>query len=122
MKINFKEFKVYTNLAKSDSQLINIVTELADGIYKTAQGIAGHSLALKIYNSKGEEEYTEEEFSIIQNYANQYGTPFFIDALNSIKNEQSITQSDQTAERQRTTRGNLLDAPSSNVGTINQRQ
>ena len=61
MKINFKEFKVYTNLAKSDSQLINIVTELADGIYKTAQGIAGHSLALKIYNSKGEEEYTEEE-------------------------------------------------------------
>mgnify|MGYP001266117733 FL=1 len=55
MKINFKEFKVYTNLAKSDSQLINIVTELADGIYKTAQGIAGHSLALKIYNSKGEE-------------------------------------------------------------------
>lgn len=98
MKINFKEFKVYTNLAKSDSQLINIVTELADGIYKTAQGIAGHSLALKIYNSKGEEEYTEEEFSIIQNYANQHGTPFFIDALNSIKNEQSITQSDQTAE------------------------
>ena len=98
MKINFKEFKVYTSLAKSDSQLINIVTELADGIYKTAQGIAGHSLVLKIYNSKGEEEYTEEEFSMIQNYANQYGTPFFIDALNSIKNEQSITQSDQTAE------------------------
>lgn len=91
MKINFKEFKVYTSLAKSDSQLINIVTELADGIYKTARGIAGHSLALKIYNSKGEEEYTEEEFSMIQNYANQYGTPFFIDALNSIKNEQSIT-------------------------------
>lgn len=30
MKINFKEFKVYTNLVKSDSQLINIVTELAD--------------------------------------------------------------------------------------------
>ena len=82
MKINFKEFKVYTNLAKSNSQFIDIAAELAEGIYKT----------------KGEEEYTEEEFSIIQNYANQYGTPFFIDALNSIKNEQSITQSDQTVE------------------------
>jgi hypothetical protein len=87
MKINFKEFKVYTNLAKSNSQFIDIAAELADGIYKTAQGIAGHSLALKIYNLKGEEEYTEEEFSIIQNYANQYGTPFFIDALSNIKNE-----------------------------------
>lgn len=98
MKINFKKFKVYTDLAKNNSQLIDIATELADGIYKTAQGIAGHSLALKIYNSIAEEEYTEAEFSIIENYANQYGTPFFIDALNSIKNEQSITQSDQTAE------------------------
>lgn len=62
MKINFKEFKVYTNLAKSDSQLINIVTELADGIYKTAQGIAGHSLALKIYNSKEKKSIQKKSF------------------------------------------------------------
>lgn len=92
MKINFKEFKVFVSLDKINTQVINISKELADGLYKTAQGIAGYALALKIYNSDGEIEYNEEEFNMIQNYANQYGTPFFIDALNNIKDEQSTTQ------------------------------
>ena len=112
---------MYDTLDKTTPIILDISKELANGLYKTAQGIDGHALALKIYNSTGEEDYNDLEIELIAKYANQYGTPFFIDALNSIKNEQSITQSDQTVEWQRTTRGHLLDAPSSNVGTINQR-
>lgn len=93
---------MYKPLANSldISNIIGVVLskELANGLYKTAQGIDGHALALKIYNSTGEEDYNDLEIELIAKYANQYGTPFFIDALNSIKNEQSITQSDQTAE------------------------
>lgn len=88
MKINFRQFQVCTNLDKTDSTILNIANELANGIYKTAQGIEGHALALKIYNSVGEEDYNDNELNAIENYANTYGTPFFIDALNSIKHEQ----------------------------------
>ena len=34
-----------------------------------------------------EEDYSELEVDLITKYANQYGTPFFIDALSNIKNE-----------------------------------
>ena len=98
MNIDFKKFKVYDTLDKTTHIILDISKELANGLYKTAQGIDGHALALKIYNSTGEEDYNDLEIELIAKYANQYGTPFFIDALNSIKNEQSITQSDQTAE------------------------
>lgn len=90
MKINFKEFQVYTNLDKTESTTLNIAKELADGIYKTAQGVAGYSVALKIYNAIGEEEYTDEEFDIIMKYANTYGTPFFVDALNNLKSTDNV--------------------------------
>lgn len=100
MKINFKQFLVYTSLDKSISQLMDISKELSDGIYKTAQGIQGYALALKIYNTTGEEEYTDEEFEIIKNYADRFGTPFFVDALNTIKQnaESTIVESAKTNE------------------------
>lgn len=54
MKINFKHFKVYVDLDKTIEQYIDVTKDLAEGLYKTSVGIAGHSLALKIYNSTGE--------------------------------------------------------------------
>lgn len=95
MNIDFKKFKVYDTLDKTTPIILDISKELANGLYKTAQGIDGHALALKIYNSTGEEDYNDLEIELIAKYANQYGTPFFIDALNSIKNEQSITQDEE---------------------------
>lgn len=98
MKINFKHFKVYVDLDKTIEQYIDVAKDLAEGLYKTSVGIAGHSLALKIYNSTGEQDYDDSELDLIVKYANQYGTPFFIDSLNNIKNECSVAQSDQTNE------------------------
>jgi hypothetical protein len=59
-------------------------------------GISGYALALKLYNSKGEEEYTDEEFDMILNYANRYGTPFFIDALQRLKEDEKSNDSEST--------------------------
>jgi len=87
MKINFKQLKVYVDINKTVEQYIDVAKDLAEGLYKTSAGIAGHSLALKIYNSTGEEDYSELEVDLITKYANQYATPFFIDALSNIKNE-----------------------------------
>jgi hypothetical protein len=59
-------------------------------------GISGYALALKLYNSKGEEEYTDEEFDMILNYANRYGTPFFIDALQRLKENEGSNDLEST--------------------------
>lgn len=96
MKIDFNKLKVYTGLDKKQFILAQAAKELADGLYKTAMGISGYALALKLYNSKGEEEYTDEEFDIILNYANRYGTPFFIDALQRLKENEGSNDLEST--------------------------
>lgn len=96
MKIDFNKLKVHTGLDKKEFVLTQAAKELADGLYKTAMGISGYALALKLYNSKGEEEYTEEEFSMIMNYANKYGTPFFIDALQRLKEDERSNDLEST--------------------------
>lgn len=96
MKIDFNKLKVYTGLDKKQFILAQAAKELADGLYKTAMGISGYALALKLYNSKGEEEYTDEEFDMILNYANRYGTPFFIDALQRLKEDEGSNDLEST--------------------------
>ena len=59
MKINFEKVEVFTNLAKTQAVVMDIREGLADAIYTQGQGVACHALALKIYNSKGEEEYSD---------------------------------------------------------------
>lgn len=65
MKINFEKVEVFTNLAKTKAAVIDIKEGFADAIYTQGQGIACHALALKIYNSKGEEEYDDKEVQLI---------------------------------------------------------
>lgn len=96
MKIDFKKFEVYNSLDKSNILLIDISKDLANGLYRTASGIEGHALSLKIYNSCGCEDYSDEEFDLILKYANQYGTPFFIDALQRLKEDEKSNDSEST--------------------------
>ncbi|WP_203558709.1 hypothetical protein [Bacteroides sp. 51] len=42
---------------------------------------------MKIFNSEGEMEVTEEDLVLIQTAANAYCTPAFIDAINEQLNE-----------------------------------
>lgn len=88
VKIDFTQVKVYKDITRTESEVIDAKVKVADDLYKNGQGIAFHALALKIYNSKGEEEYTDEEYRILMAYANSMCTPAFIDALKSYKEEQ----------------------------------
>ena len=49
----------------------------------------------KIYNSNEETEYTDEEVSLIQEHANAFCKPFFIDALNRAINNQPEEATDK---------------------------
>ena len=72
MKINFEKLTIYTDIAKTKTQVVNMKNSLADAIYQNGFGVAAHALALKIYNSKGECELEFVEAKC---------TPMIIDAL-----------------------------------------
>lgn len=86
MKINFERIEVFANLAKTQARVMNIKEGFADAIYTQGQGIACHALAMKIYNSKGEEEYDDREVQLIE-MCSELCTPAIMDGIKSIINK-----------------------------------
>lgn len=85
VRINFSDLTVYTDISKTVCVRQDMRTELANDLYTRGQGIAFHALALKIYNGKGEQEFTDEEYDLLMAYVNQVGTPMMIDVLSDLK-------------------------------------
>ena len=81
MRLNLKEVEVYENIAKTKCVVMDIREGFADLIYARGAGIKAHALALKVYNSDENTEYTEEEFEDIKRYLTMC-TPAIIDAIN----------------------------------------
>lgn len=54
----------------------------ADMIYNNVNGIKAHALALKIYESEGEADYTDDEMKLVRIVAERLCVPGFIDGLN----------------------------------------
>lgn len=54
----------------------------ADMIYNNVNGIKAHALALKIYESEGEADYTDDEVRLVRVVAERLCVPGFIDGLN----------------------------------------
>jgi len=78
--INFKQFLMYDNLDHTSTFEVDLREEVADGLYKTSNGIAALDLALKVHRSDGPIELTEDEFRILDAFA-MNGTARFIDSL-----------------------------------------
>lgn len=89
VKINFKEIKIYKDIAKTKVAVLDIQEEVANDLYEKGQGIGFHALALKIYNADGEIELDEKEYGLLMAYANQMCTPAIIDALQSLGNNKN---------------------------------
>lgn len=89
VKINFKEIKIYKDIAKTKVAVVDIQEEVANDLYEKGQGIGFHALALKIYNADGEIELDDKEYELLMAYANQMCTPAIIDALQSLGNNKN---------------------------------
>lgn len=59
--INFKEVKVYQSIAKDTYEIMDIRKAFSDLLYTQATGIMAHSLSLRIYESTGSMEISDEE-------------------------------------------------------------
>ena len=49
MKINFKQFPIYTDITHETREAVDVKNSLANTIYMNVPGIAAHVLAEKIY-------------------------------------------------------------------------
>lgn len=95
MKINFENVKIYTDITRKNFFDADVKEQIADVIYKHGNGIRAHALALKIYNSKGETEFTDDEVIMISQAAENFCTPNFIDAIHEILNPNPKSQTEE---------------------------
>lgn len=80
-KINFQQFRIPAGIDRSRFNVGDARESVANMLYLNVNGIRAHALAMKIYRSEGETEYTDEEVRTLSEVANAYGTPAFIDGL-----------------------------------------
>ena len=78
--VNFRQFKLFTDISQTDSRVLDVSRDFADLMYKNLNGIVAHDLALRIYRSTGEMELTQEEEMVLVEFAKQ-ATPIFYDSL-----------------------------------------
>lgn len=81
-KINFQQFRIPAGIDRSRYQIGDARESVANMLYLNVNGIRAHALALKIYRSEGETDFTEEEVRTLREVADTYATPAFIDGLN----------------------------------------
>lgn len=79
---------MFQNVAHTVCTIENVKADFADVLYNLGRGIQCHALALKIYNSKGDEEYTEEECQLIKKYS-EMCNPAFIEAIDKMFNKET---------------------------------
>lgn len=79
MKLNFKKLRVY-NIARTKEEIIDAREIFADAISRNIIGFEAHHICHKIFESDGDEDYTDREVELIQQYSS-LGTGQFIDAI-----------------------------------------
>lgn len=82
MKIDFQHFNVYMAVNHKSARIMDVRESFADMIYNNVNGIKAHALALKIYESEGEADYTDDEVKLVRIVAERLCVPGFIDGLN----------------------------------------
>lgn len=81
VKLNFQRFSVPIGIDKKNRQIGDARESFANLIYLNVNGIRAHTLAMKIYQSDGETEYSPDEIRLIKEVAERMCTPNFIDGL-----------------------------------------
>ena len=84
MKIELEHLDVFMTLDKNQCQVVNARKQIANIIYSQGAGLglAGHALAVKMWNGNDETEYTDDEVRIIKELVERTTAPCFIDAVN----------------------------------------
>lgn len=81
--IDFKHFRVFTDITQTKTEEVDVALEFSDMLYKKRSGIVAHDLALRIYHADGPVEFTQDELDALRPFVEEYFTPVFIDSFNA---------------------------------------
>lgn len=81
MKINFKQFPIYTDITRETREAVDVKNSLSNTIYMNVPGIGAHVLAEKIYKSDGDIELSNEDIELIKSCAPLFSGAF-MDSFN----------------------------------------
>lgn len=80
-KINFKKFKMYTGIDRSNTVVVDTAKDFSNLLYTSSSGVMAHHLALSIYESDGPVTLTAEELAFLRAFCKGSTTPAFQDSL-----------------------------------------
>lgn len=81
-KIDFKHFRVFTDISQEKTEVVDLSFQFSDMLYKKSNGIVAHDLALRIYRATGPVEFTQEEIDALKPFIEENFTGLFIDSYN----------------------------------------
>ena len=71
--INFERFEIYTNVTMQNCITRDIREDFADTIMQNLNRARGYALMMKVIQSNGETEFSDEEIALIKFVADNYG-------------------------------------------------
>ena len=89
MKLNFKNFRIPVGIAKKNYNEVDVREQIADLLYTHANGVRAHSLAFKILDSNGDEDYTMDEAAMVRQVVEHFCVPCVIDAFDELIESQT---------------------------------
>ena len=79
--INFKEFKMFVDITRTNKIIIDARFQVADLMYKTTNGVLSHDVAMRIYKTDGPVELNDDEFAFVEKFIKEHMTNIFNDSL-----------------------------------------
>lgn len=98
-KINFERFEIYTSINHKEVVVKDCRESFANVIYFNGSGVACHSLAMKVYKSEGETEFTDEEIALMKKFVENFGSLSFFDSFD-INVKESTSDNETRKEEQ----------------------
>lgn len=97
VKIDFSALPCYVDIRKAAKMPLNVRYDFANTMYMQGSGVAMGSLAMKIYEGKGTQEFDNNECQIILDFASRIN-PMLRDSLQATIDEQMQNQQQGTAK------------------------
>ena len=80
-KINFKQFKMFVDIAHERSVETDARKDFADAIYGQANGVMALDLAMRIYKSDGPIEFSDDDLGFLRKFVEGFCSARFIDSF-----------------------------------------
>ena len=98
--INFERFEIYTTINHKEVIVQDCREGFANIIYWNGSGVACHALAMKIYKSEGEMEFTDEEITLMKQFAENFGNLSLLDSFDMNVKESTNDNETRKEEQQ----------------------